>query len=114
MKLAVVALVLAASSQARADDGDRWDPGTISVRALGGTGTAVLVGGAAGLVGAGIGQLIDSHNWAVPLAGAAFGLLIGGSVGMVWAVNYIGDERGANGSPLGATIGLASGVLVLA
>jgi hypothetical protein len=112
--LLVTALLVAAASPARADEGDRWDASTISVQVLGGAGSGLLLGAATGLGGAGIGQLIDSRNWGVPLAGAAIGFVIGGAIGMVAGIDYIGDRRGANGTVLGTSLGLAAGIVVIA
>ncbi|MBA2540048.1 MAG: hypothetical protein H0V17_10475, partial [Deltaproteobacteria bacterium] len=105
---AVVACAIAvAPMTSRADDDDPFDGATIAVQSGGALLGGVVIGGAAGLLGAGIGQLINSRDWGAPLAGGVIAGAIGASIGVVLGVDFAGDERGANGTRLGASFGLA-------
>ena len=86
MKLAVLATVLLASSPAHADQEDPFDGGTITAQA-GIGGISGLVGGAVmGLVGAGVGHLMNPRDIGMPLAGAVLGFATGAAIGVVWSV----------------------------
>lgn len=114
VRAAVIACALcAASRSAHADDDDPFDAATVSIQVGGGLLTGAILGAGCGLIGAGIGQLIDPHNWGVPLAGAVLAGVAGATVGIVIGVDYAGDERGANGTVLGTALGLGGGTIVL-
>lgn len=109
----IVAGGLLASSAAHADKEDPFDGETVSLQFAGGLLTGAVIGAGAGLIGAGIGQLINSRDWGVPLVGAALGVLIGGSIGIVGGVDHVGDQQGANGTVLGTSLALAGGLISL-
>ncbi len=107
------ALCVFATTPAHAGEEDPFDGATMSVQAGAGVLTGGILGLGCGLIGAGIGQLIDPHNWGVPLAGAVLGGVAGGSIGIVVGIDYAGDQQGANGTKLGTALGLGGGTVVL-
>ena len=110
MKLAVLATVLLASSPAHADQEDPFDGGTITAQAGIGGIAGIVGGGAMGLLGAGVGHLMDPRDIGMPLAGAVLGFATGAAIGVVWSVDYVGDDRGANGTLLATGLGAVAGV----
>lgn len=107
----VGALVLVAgAARARADEGDRFDGGTVGAQAVAGT-LGVIVGGGLGMVAGGLigysatkNQTANSNNttpnpnWGGPLVGAAVGGIIGGEIGLVYGVQHWGDKNRGTGS----------------
>ena len=110
MKLAVLATVLLASSPAHADQEDPFDGGTITAQAGIGGIAGIVGGGAMGLLGAGVGHLINSHDIGMSIVGAALGFVTGAAISVVWSVDFVGDDRGANGTLLGTSLGAVAGV----
>lgn len=108
----LVAAATLATSGARADSGDPFDPGTVALQFGGG-----VVGGAAG--GAALGAAFyglavatseNDHSYA-PLFAGAFGIVIGGLAGALITVKLVGDARDAEGGWAGASLGLLGGGL---
>lgn len=107
----LVAAATLATSSARADSGDPFDPGTVALQFGGG-----VVGGAAGgaVLGAAFYGLAvatsDSRSYA-PLFAGAFGIVLGGLGGALVTVKLVGDARDAEGGWAGASLGLLGGGL---
>lgn len=115
IRAAVVASTLFAATPARADNVARWDGVTIAEQAGTGLVAGGLFGAVGGLVGGGLGAAAGGKgNWGAPLAGAALGILVAGTTGLVWGVDYSGDQAGQNGEVgttlVGAIAGLGASV----
>jgi hypothetical protein len=106
----VACAVLFAEGSARADTDDPFDVGTVTGQAGIGAATGAVGCAGVGLLGAGIGSATNGYGGM--LGGAFVGCVIGGTVGMVLAVNYLGDTQGANGTLLGTSLGMITGVIV--
>jgi hypothetical protein len=101
-------ILVAGATPVHADEGDRFDGGTVGAQAVAGT-LGVIVGGGLGLIGGGlIGFAAGKNpsgnsssipsNFDGPLVGAAIGGIIGGEIGLVYGVQHWGDKHQGTGS----------------
>ena len=115
MRSLVVLLAVALAAPAHAAPGDRWDPGTMGLQFVAGAGGGLAGGAVLGLAGLGVGFGLQNgkNDWATPLICTAVGAGIGGILGTILAVDYMGDRRNSTGHWWGATLGLTAGAFAL-